>query len=251
VRDRNHYGRQRLFNHLLNTQDAAIWVVGARRIGKTSLLRQLEFLTDCPNSTLIPLFWDLQGCESSGDLSFELYLAVEDVSGRFTPLGIDVTSLEGLDASVLLRRLSRSLEVRAKTLFLLVDEAEVLIKIARQEPAWLARLRKTLQDGAFKTVITSTKLLAQLNEITAAWETSPFLLGFNMVNLWSLDMDSATALIEQKQAHLPIRVAPDVLENIVAHTNRHPYLIQFLCQRLYSEDDNGVSALRAPTEEDL
>ena len=42
VRDRNHYGRQRLFTYLLNSDDTAIWVVGSRRIGKTSLLRQLE-----------------------------------------------------------------------------------------------------------------------------------------------------------------------------------------------------------------
>lgn len=65
VNDRNHYGRHRLFTYLLNTPDTATWIVGARRIGKTSLLRQLELLADCTDSGLTPLFWDMQGDRKS------------------------------------------------------------------------------------------------------------------------------------------------------------------------------------------
>ena len=204
VRDHNHYGRQRLFTYLLNTSDSAVWVVGSRRIGKTSLLRQLEYLTDTPESDLVPLFWDMQGCANSGDLSFELFMAVEDEAARFAALGVTVGELEGQDALVILRRVGRALAARGKTLLLLIDEAEVLINLARSEPGWLARLRKVLQDGHQRTILTSTKLLAQLNEITADWETSPFLFGFSMVNLWSLDDDAAAALVEQRQSDQPI-----------------------------------------------
>ena len=70
VRGRDHYGRQRLITHLLRVEDPAIWVVGTRRMGKTSLLRQLELETDRPESELVPLFWDLQGVESFDDLSY-------------------------------------------------------------------------------------------------------------------------------------------------------------------------------------
>ena len=90
MRDRNHYGRERLFTYLLNTSDSAVWVVGSRRIGKTSLLRQLEYLTDTPQSDLVPLFWDMQGCANSGDLSFELFMAVEDEAARFGAFGVSV-----------------------------------------------------------------------------------------------------------------------------------------------------------------
>ena len=251
VRDRNHYGRQRLFHYLLHAHDTAIWVVGARRIGKTSLLRQLEFLTDCPGSELTPLFWDMQGCETSGDLSFELFMALDDVRERFTRLGIDVTRFDGQDALLILRRLSRELAALGKTLLLLIDEAEVLITLARHEAAWLARLRKVFQDGSHKTVITSTKVLAQLNQLTADWDTSPFLFGFSMLNLWSLDADAAIALIEQQQTERAVTVDAQVLEEILLHTNRHPYLIQFLCQRLYSENARGEPSLRLPGDEDL
>jgi hypothetical protein len=251
VRDRNHYGRQRLFNYLLNTSDSAVWVVGARRIGKTSLLRQLEFLTDAPGSDLVPLFWDMQGCANSGDLSFELFVAIEDEAERFGALGVDVADLEGQDALVILRRLGRTLGSAGKTLLLLIDEAEVLINLARTEPGWLARLRKVLQDGRQRTILTSTKLLAQLNELTADWETSPFLFGFSMVNLWSLDEDAAVALVEQRQSANPIPVEPGILEDVLNQTNRHPYLLQYLCQKLCVEQGDGSVRLRAVTDEDL
>ena len=75
VRGVNHYGRQRLFTYLLQTSDNAIWAVGARRIGKTSFLRQLEYLTARPESPLTPLFWDMQGCETGVALAQELIMA--------------------------------------------------------------------------------------------------------------------------------------------------------------------------------
>jgi len=251
VRHHNHYGRQRLLTYLLSTPDTAVWAVGARRIGKTSLLRQLELLTDAPASNLAPLFWDMQGCENSGDLSTELYMAIEDERQRFERFGIVVSELEGHDAPTILRRVSRSLATAGATLLLLIDEAEVLINIARQEPGWLARLRRVLQDGHLRTVVASTKLLAQLNQITADWDTSPFLFGFNMINLWNLDQDAAADLVQQRQTAEPIDVDPVILEDILIHTNRHPYLIQFLCQRLYAEASNGVATLRPPQDEDL
>jgi hypothetical protein len=251
VRERNHYGRERLFNYLLNTSDSAIWVVGSRRIGKTSLLRQLEALTDTPESELVPLFWDMQGCGNSGDLSFELYIAIEDEAERFAALGVNVAELEGQDALVILRRLGRTLSGSNKMLLLLIDEAEALINLARTEPGWLARLRKALQDGRQRTILTSTKLLAQLNELTSDWDTSPFLFGFSMVNLWSLDEDAAEALVEQRQSLHPVTVDPALIEDILGQTNRHPYLLQYLCQRLCVEQSDGSVGLRPVTDEDL
>ena len=196
-----------LFDYLLNTSDTAIWVVGARRIGKTSLLRQLEFLTDCPDSSLVPLFWDMQGCQNSGDLAFELFLSLEDVRERFERNEIQIGQFEGLDAVLILRRLNRQLANQGKTLLLLIDEAEVLISVARQESAWLARLRRGLQDGQQKTIVASTKLLTALNDATASWDTSPFLFGFNMVNLWNLDPESTIELIEQRQTDQPVELS--------------------------------------------
>ena len=251
VRGRDYYGRQRLIQYLLRVTDMATWVVGTRRMGKTSLLRQLETLTDHPESELVPLFWDIQGCASANDLSYELFLAIEDVAERFTDFGIDVDSLEDVDANVILRKIGRALTKENKQLFLLIDEAEVLIEIGKNEPNWLAKLRKSFHDGRQRTVITSTKLLTQLNEISLDWNTSPFLFGFNLANLWSLDPDSARDLVEQNQQETPVAVDRAVLEDILIHTNRHPYLTQYLCHRLFVTDGPNGGRLRPPEEEDL
>lgn len=251
VRGPNHYGRQPLLTHLLNTPDPAVWVVGARRIGKTSLLRQLEHLAEQPGSTLAPLFWDMQGCANSGDLSSELFVAIEDERERFQGLGIVVTELEGHDAPVILRRMARAATAVQKTLLLLIDEAEVLIKIAEQEPAWLERLRCALDEGQMRTVLASTKLMAQLNQPPAGSGQRPFLTGFSLLNLWSLDAESAVELVQQRQTGSGIEVDPVLLENIIVNTNRHPYLIQYLCQRLYAEDARGQASLRQPCSEEL
>lgn len=242
VRGRDHYGRQRPITHIIQAEDPAIWIVGTRRMGKTSLLRQLELATDKQESRLVPLFWDLQGCESFDDLSYELVMALEDAAERFESLGVDIDALDNKDAIAILRRLNRTLLEYGKQLLLLIDEAEVLIKIADNEPKWIARLRKAFQSGQQRTVITSTKLLSQLNHVGPDFNTSPFLFGFSLVNLWSLDIDASTALARQEQSADPIEIEDSLLENILTDTNRHPYLLQYLCHRLYtySETDTGT-----------
>jgi len=254
VRGVDHYGRQRPISHIIQAEDPAIWIVGTRRMGKTSLLRQLELETDTVESRLVPLFWDLQGCESFDDLSYELLMAIEDVAERFESLGIVIDSLENKDAIAILRRLNRTISEHGKKLFLLIDEAEVLIKIGEDEPKWLARLRKAFQNGQQRTVITSTKLLSKLNNVGLDWNTSPFLFGFSLVNLWSLDIVASTDLVMQKQSDRQVAVEESLLENILTDTNRHPYLLQYLCQRLhiYSENEQEVAqSLRSIESHDL
>lgn len=242
VRGKDHYGRQRPISHIIHADDPAIWIVGTRRMGKTSLLRQLELEADTAESRLVPLFWDLQGCESFDDLSYELLMAVEDVAERFESLGVAIESLENKDAIAILRRLNRTISEHGKRLFLLIDEAEVLIKIGEDEPKWLARLRKAFQSGQQRTAITSTKLLSKLNTVGLDWNTSPFLFGFSLVNLWSLDIAASTDLVIQKQGDMHVAVEDSLLENILTDTNRHPYLLQYLCQRLHTYNENGQGA---------
>jgi len=251
VRGREHYGRQRLIDYIVDGDEPAIWVVGTRRMGKTSLLRQLELETAAAGGELVPLFWDMQGCETFDDLSYELIMAVEDVAERFAPLGVDPDQLIGRDAVAILRHLNRSVAAQDRRLFVLIDEAEVLIDIGRCEPKWLARLRKAFQDGRQRTVIASTKLLAQLNEISTEWNTSPFLFGFSLANLWSLSPEAASNLVRNQRGDQPVIVDERVLDDILVHTHRHPYLMQYLCQRLFVAEGATCGSLRAVSEHDL
>src|SRR5690606_23735491 len=116
---------QGLIEHLLTAQDTAIWVVGTRRMGKTSLLRQIEYLTEQERGKFVPLFWDLQGCTSPAELTLDLLLAIEDAAPRFAEFGLtlDLAELRQGDAITMLRRLSRAVSRQGRQLLLLVDEA--------------------------------------------------------------------------------------------------------------------------------
>ncbi len=246
----NHYGRERLTQFLLEIDNPATWVVGTRRMGKTSLLRQLEWLTELEDSELVPLFWDLQGCENAGDLAYELVFTLESLAERFAPFGIDPGALEDKPVAIILRTLSRALSRHGKRLFLLIDEAEVLIEIGQKDPAVLGQLRKAMQEPWQRTIITSTKLLSRLNEVEGAGITSPFLFGFHPVNLWSLDPTAAQALVVQSQSPVVLTVPSSQVDDVLVHTNRHPYLVQYLCQHLFESNDDGTGYLRPITPED-
>ncbi|HRJ43374.1 MAG: ATP-binding protein [Caldilineaceae bacterium] len=252
LRGADHYGRQKLIEHLLTTSDQAIWLVGTRRMGKTSLLRQLEWVIEQdPQSTLVPLFWDIQACESAEDLAYEMFISIEDETDRFERLGIDIASLQAMDANRILRSLQRALSSQGKQLLLLIDEAEALINVAKNDNRELARLRRTLQQGEHRTILTATKQLMHLNELMRDWLTSPFLFGFNLVNLWSLDIDAAQSLVRQEQNETEIVVDQRVMEEVIVYTHRHPYLTQYLCLRLFELDENGVGRLRPVESDDL
>lgn len=252
LRGEDHYGRHKPIEYMLTTKDQAIWLVGTRRIGKTSMLRQLEWLTaQDPDSAYVPLFWDLQGCEDADDLAYYLFVAVEDESARFSKLGIDIPSLEAMDVNRILREVQRTLSGQGKQLLLLIDEAEALINVAKNNSRELARLRQTLQRGEHRTILAATTRLTELNESMRTWLTSPFLFGFNMINLWSLDMDSARSLVRQGQGPQQVTVAPEVMDAVLTYTNRHPYLIQYLCHRLFETDAEGAGYLRPVGTDDL
>jgi hypothetical protein len=251
VRGVNHYGRQRLIEYLLNIQDDAVWIVGTRRMGKTSLLRQIEFVVGAQNHTYVPLYLDIQGCETSRNLTDELLYAIEDVIDRFQPFGIHTHDLTKYDAVGILRHLNRQLDEQGWRLLLLVDEAEALINIGKKEAAWLARLRKSIQTPQQRTIVTATKLLAQLNEHDTSWNTSPFLFGFRLVSLRTLTPDCAVDLVQQNQGHQPVQVDDATLADILRFSNRHPYLMQYLCQRLFTVDQEPFGYLRPVEEKDL
>lgn len=248
VRGADHYARQTLIDYFFTAQDHAFWLVGTRRMGKTSLLRQMELITQSVDSEWEPLFWDLQGCTTPEDLSAELHLALEDEADRFTRYGIDVDALEGRDAVIILRRVNRALSRSDKQLLLLVDEAEALIEVNDGDSAWLARLRKAMQEGHQRTVVASTQLLTRLTAQSLDWVTSPFLFGFTLTMLWPFDRQGAVDLILQSQGDVQVTATRATIDEILFYTNQHPFLIQYLCRRLYEKESHS---LRTVEERDL
>jgi hypothetical protein len=246
----NHYGRRELLDYLLRSEGRAYWVVGTRRIGKTSLLRQLELLA-AASDRYVPLFWDMQGCESFSCMGGYLADAVGDHLERFEPLGVTDALLAEEDPLALLSTFRRLASRAGRELLLLGDETEALIAAAREEPAAMQRFHRQLTGGAgLRVVFASTRQIYRMHDVCRDWPTSPFLSGFDMSQtLGSLEPEAADALIAQAQAaeDARVRAAAGVVKAITRATNNHPFLLQILCSRLFAED----GTLRPPDEDDM
>ncbi|RME80913.1 MAG: hypothetical protein D6775_14940 [Caldilineae bacterium] len=241
----NFYGHLELRRNLLKGVNDYLWVIGTRRVGKTSLLRQLAIEA---GSEYAPVYWDLQGCSSEADLNAELYYAVEDERERFADLDVAVETLKGADTRELLREICRAAEAHNVRVLLLVDEPEALIPIAEQDAPAVQRLRAALQRPSnLRVVLSSTKSMARMNDVCRDWLTSSFLHGFAPYYLDGLNPAESAALIRQSQSEKPVDAADEVVAAIQEYTSNHPYLLQWLCYRLYQDDHS----LRMPTENDL
>ena len=250
VTGNNHYGRVHLLDYLLRSEGRAYWVVGTRRIGKTSLLHQLELLA-AAGDRFVPLFWDMQGCGSFTCMGGYLSDAVRDHPERFEPLGVTDAMLAEEDPLTLLGTLHRLARRAGRELLLLGDETEALISASRDEPEAAQRFHRLLTGGVgLRVVFASTRQIYRMHDVCCDWPTSPFLSGFDMSQtLGSLEPQAAAALIAQAQAPEECRVnaAAQVVEAITRATNHHPFLLQILCSRLFHED----GTLRLPGAEDL
>ena len=126
--------------------------------------------------------------------------SVEDSESFRRATDIDVEDLEGLAVADMLTTLVRRTVRSGWRLLLLVDEAEELLAVGRADTVVLARLRRIFQKGPdVRTVLTATKRLARIDEISDV-ATSPFLQGFiPPVYLTPLAADEARALLARGQ----------------------------------------------------
>ncbi len=234
VRGPGFYGRAAQLEEILDGPRNALWLLGTRRVGKTSLLKQLEHLTaGSPERGYFPLFWDFQGSEDPAELHLEFGDALLDAEDRLAELDVDLAAVEAEDLFVSLGRLRRKLRARGRKLLLLCDEVEELIGLHRKEPALLRKLRRAMQSREdIRSVLASSIRLWDLAEERE--NTSPFLHGFTPpLYIEALSDDEARSLI--RQSHLPPRRRPHLddrsVELIRRRCDNHPYLIQLVGKR--------------------
>jgi hypothetical protein len=233
VRGENFFGRTAILREVLEGERDALWVAGARRLGKTSLLKELEHrVVQNPHTPFVPLYWDLQGSADARGLADGLLGSVEDSEAFRRATDIAVEDLEGHAVADMLTTLLRRTLRSGWRLLLLVDEAEELLSVARNDPPALPRLRKVFQKGSdVRTVITATRRLAQLDERTD-FATSPFLQGFTPPTyLTPLEPEEGRALLARG------RFAADEVDTVLERTASHPFLLQLIASRLFESQD--------------
>lgn len=241
VRAEGFYGRSAQLAEVLDGPRNGFWVVGTRRRGKTSFLKQLEHVAIAqPARGLVPVFWDLQGVDDLDALAFSLEEALADAEPRLELAGLSLDEVIDPDVFRMLGTLRRRLNADGRELFLLCDEAEALNTLVEQSEAAIGRLRRALlaHDGV-RTVISSGPRLWDLATGSA---TSPFLDGFlPPLYLGCLRPETSCALI--RQHHLEGDERPDLTDDdvdaICQWGGGHPFLLQLLSKRVIEHGDVG------------
>ena len=245
VRGDNFFGRADILRDILEGARDSLWVVGARRLGKTSLLKELERRVQASAQTaFVPLYWDLQGSSDARGLADNLLGSVEDSEAFRRATDIGVENLEGLPVADMLTTLVRRTVRSGWRLLLLVDEAEEFLAVARNDAFVLPRLRRIFQKGPeVRTVFTSTRRLARIDERTD-FVTSPFLLGFiPPLYLTPLAAEEARALLARGQ------FPADDVELVLARTACHPFLVQLIASRLFESHDLAATLDQVASDE--
>jgi hypothetical protein len=229
VRAENFFGREALLHEILEGQRDSLWVAGARRMGKTSVLKELEYRTQQnPQSAFVPLYWDLEGGLDARGLAEGLLSSVEDSEPLRRAIDLSVEDLEGMSVVDMLSTLVRRTVRNGWRLLLLLDEGEEFLTLARQDLSTLLRMRRVFQKGPeVRTVLTSTRRLGRIDE-APEYATSPFLQGFvPPLYLAPLVADEGLTLLARGA------FSDADCQTILERTASHPFLVQLIASRLY------------------
>jgi hypothetical protein len=245
VRGENFFGRAELLREILEGRRDSLWVAGARRLGKTSLLKELEYRVQQAGDTpFVPLYWDLQG--SAGRARAGRRPAGQRRGRRGLPEGhVDRRrgprrAVRGGDAH------DAGPPDRAERMALAAagGRGGGVPHAGAQRPRTDPPPAAVFQKGPeVRTVLTSTKRLARIDERTD-FATSPFLQGFSPpVYLTPLAPDEVRALLARG------RFAEEDVVLILARTASHPFLVQLIASRLFESRDLAATLDQVAADE--
>ncbi|MBN2370385.1 MAG: AAA family ATPase [Vicinamibacteria bacterium] len=245
VRGEHFFGRSGIINEIFDGPRDALWVVGPRRLGKTSLLKELEYRAQrSPHCPFVPLYWDLEGSADPRGLAESLVASVEDCENFRRSIDLSIDEVEGLSVTDLLTTLVRKTVRSGWRLLLLLDEAEEFLTVARNDSGALLRLRRIFHRGPeLRTVLTSTRRLGRI-DMRTDFVTSPFLQGFAPpVYLTPFSPDEALALLARGD------FTPETVRRIMNRTANHPFLLQLVASRLYDGADISTTLEQIAADE--
>lgn len=244
------YGREPLIQRILQTvHNNSLLLHGERRIGKTSLLhqlqRRLEALDD-PTYEFHPVYIDLQGTPEEkffatlADQIFEALHPLLEETGREPALARAAYSHHDLVRELhgVLRQLKERSPKQVK-LVLLIDEVD---ELNDYDP----RVSQNLRSLFMKRFAENLAAVVAGVRIRKEWEkeTSPWYNFFEEVQVDAIPPEEAARLVEEPVRGM-FRFAAGAAERIVALSGGKPFQIQRRClalvQRLHEEGRRTIT----------
>jgi tetratricopeptide (TPR) repeat protein len=239
--DRGFFGREDIFelvaNEMLSPDRNAVVMFGQRRIGKTSILLQLQ--RRLPGELFIPIYFDLMDHAASplGRLLHDLAAAMAASVSMPVP---DASDFD--DQGVFFReRVLPQFYAAAgpdRRPVLLFDEFDVLgVADERQLAATVSGRSffpyvRRLMEGEPRLgfVFVAGRKAEELSmDVKAAFKTARY----KRVSV--LDRDSAEALVRVAEQQRTLSYEPAAVDRILKLTAGHPYFTQLVCQLLFDE----------------
>ncbi|MBM3238925.1 hypothetical protein FJZ31_21750 [Candidatus Poribacteria bacterium] len=239
------YGRRELIQECYEDDKNNVWLLGKQRSGKTSILHAIEE-SALKDKEWLPVYIDMSGCFSGGDVKNAFLKAFRTNLKGFDTVRNCSFPDEVYDFAGLVSGVCGQLNENKIGLLLLLDEIEQLEKEEFEEGSKLVSQLRDIHEISklcLRTIVAASSLPRQQKEML----TSPFVESglFDIKFIGGISKADAIKLIKQRGK---IQVDDKTVNKIIEVTGCEPYLIQYLCSRLYSEIDN---ILRMPTDEDL
>jgi tetratricopeptide (TPR) repeat protein len=225
---------------LRHSKENAILLYGQRRIGKTSVLQELEAKLP-QEGAYHPIFFDLLGKahQSLEEVLHELADTISEALGKGKAnLGNDPkTKFRHVWLPNLLNQLD------TKSLVLLFDEFDVLDDSASSKQTsndffhYLRELLTTSNSKRLYFVFVIGRNIDDMNNIALA-----FFKGIRTKRVSLLEHDDTVKLIRLSVENKSLQWSKEVIEQVWELTNGHPYLTQCLCshvwENLYDDEPN-------------
>jgi hypothetical protein len=216
------FGREQEIARILSNPDTNHVILGIRRIGKTSLLREIErILNEQQESTKVIYL------ECSDLLSTDDY--IREVVRKLNPKELPRLQMQKYIFFFpnFLERMSKL--YKSKIIFLL-DEIDNLVIMQRGEWELFRMLRASSNKGACQYIIAGFREAMREQYIL----DSPFYNFAQEIRLSEFSRQQARDLIVTPMENLRVRIhfIEEVLSRIYEETSGHPNLIQYYCMIL-------------------
>jgi predicted phosphodiesterase len=240
------YDRDELFSALENTNNRMVWLKGNRQVGKTSFLWSL-YTREAIRNKYFPILLDFGACESLEDWTECLRGALSYIvksEDTYKDIVTNIPDLDHYDFFEIQRLLVEQANKRGLSLLLLCDEAEAWNTIMEKNPRLIQQLRKEWDAiGNIHVLIAATNRLSRLM-VNDPLLNSPLLPRLYPIYIAQFSDSAADRLIQQNQnPEGLVDVSPETLKKIKELTGRHPFLIQFLCSKLYQQNERNLRTI--------
>lgn len=231
------YGRAELIESLLSSTESNHWLVGVRRIGKSSLLHQIKRRAQKP---WIPIYLPLDGILSSRGLAELFEYQVSQCPDLVQFLNSDINNIPSGDFIRTLLHLDLTLQKNKQKMILLLDEGDFLKEISTgndDDMEFLPKFKRLLeQSSCIKVIMASSPLL--FDRLSSY---PNFLQIFVKSYVSVLNELESASLIRQSQREKVVCVDDKIVKKIYKVSGGYPYLTQYTCLSSYNRQTNSIS----------